>query len=121
MKIKKECLKTIMESARKMHPKEFLAFLSVGWKKDVIEEFVIMPQMIYGKSSSSFNLAMLPVDRSIVGTAHSHPSGNYFPSSEDLQTFRKSGKVHIIVAYPYNEQSWRAYDNMGREITVEVI
>ncbi|MEM1513361.1 MAG: Mov34/MPN/PAD-1 family protein [Candidatus Thermoplasmatota archaeon] len=121
MKIKKECLNTIIESAKEMHPKEFLAFLSVGKKKDIIEEFVIVPQMIYGKRSASFNLAMLPVDKSIVGTAHSHPSGSYLPSIEDLQTFGKSGRIHIIVAYPYNEETWKAYDNMGREITLEVI
>ncbi|MEM2935520.1 MAG: Mov34/MPN/PAD-1 family protein [Candidatus Thermoplasmatota archaeon] len=121
MKIKKECLKTIIEAAKEMYPKEFLAFLAVRRKKDVIEEFVIMPQMIYGRSSASFNLAMLPVDKSIVGTAHSHPSGSYFPSSEDLITFRKSGRIHIILGYPYNEENWKAYDSMGREIILEVI
>ncbi len=121
MKITKECLSAIIESAKKMHPKEFLAFLAVGRKKDRIEEFIIMPQMLYGKSSSSFNLAMLPVDRSIVGTAHSHPSGNYFPSSEDLHTFSRIGKIHIIVAYPYNEKNWKAYDSSGKEMFIEVI
>mgnify|MGYP003878972027 CR=1 FL=1 len=111
----------IIEAAKKMHPREFLAFLATGRKKDVIEEFVMLPQMIYGKRSASFNLAMLPVRSSIVGTAHSHPSGSYFPSDDDLITFRKSGKIHIIIAYPYDEKSWRAYDGIGREIILEVI
>ncbi|MBC7081139.1 MAG: Mov34/MPN/PAD-1 family protein [Thermoplasmatales archaeon] len=121
MKIKKECLDAIIESAKKMHPKEFLAFLAVRRKKDTIEEFIILPQMIYGKRSSSFNLALLPSDKSVVGTAHSHPSGNYFPSSEDLFSFRKSGRIHIIIAYPYNEKNWKAYDSMGKEIFLEVV
>ncbi len=119
-KIKKECLDAIKEASKEMHPREFLALLSVN-KENVIEEIVLLPQMIYGKKHATFNIYMAPIDKSIVGTVHSHPSGVAKPSEGDLYTFRKHGKVHIIIAYPYNDFSWKAYDYNGREIEIEVL
>ncbi len=119
-KIKKECLETIKEAAKELHPREFLALLSVG-KENIIEEFVLLPQMTYGKRHATFNIYMAPIDYSIVGTVHSHPSGNPYPSEGDLYTFRKHGKIHIIIAYPYDDFSWKAYDYNGNEVEVEVV
>ena len=118
-KIDRECLQTILESSRAMHPREFAAFLRA--EGDVIREILLIPGMIHGDRHAIFNIAMLPVDYSIVGTVHSHPSYSNRPSGEDLRMFSKYGKVHIIVAMPYDEKSWRAYDWNGREIEVEVI
>ncbi|HEC89206.1 MAG TPA: hypothetical protein ENI44_01330, partial [Thermoplasmatales archaeon] len=57
----------------------------------------------------------------IVGTIHSHPSTSWFPSRADLQLFRKYGRIHIIVAYPFNENTWGAYDYNGSSVEVKVI
>lgn len=118
-KIDRECLDTILESSKSMHPREFAGFLRADG--DVIREVLLLPGMIHGDGHAIFNLAMLPIDYSIVGTVHSHPSPSNKPSKEDLQMFFKYGKVHIIVAMPYNEKSWKAYDWNGREIEVEII
>lgn len=118
-KIDRDCLATILESSRSMHPKEFAGFLRA--EGDVIREVLLLPGMIHGDRHAIFNLSMLPVDYSIVGTVHSHPSPSNKPSKEDLQMFFKYGKVHIIVAMPYDENSWKAYDWNGKEIEVEVI
>ena len=118
-KIDRECLDTILESSKSMHPREFAGFLRADG--DVIREVLLLPGMIHGDRHAMFNLAMLPIDYSIVGTVHSHPSSSNKPSKEDLQMFFKYGKVHIIVAMPYNEKSWKAYDWNGREIEVEII
>ncbi len=124
MKIKgidRECLETIKGAAKELHPREFLALLSVGRKKDIISEIVLLPQMVYGKKHATFNIYMAPYDRSIVGTVHSHPSGRAIPSEEDFITFQKHGKVHIIIAYPYEDDTWKAYDYNGNEIELEII
>lgn len=118
-KIDRECLDTILESSKSMYPREFAGFLRADG--DVIREVLLLPGMIHGDRHAMFNLAMLPIDYSIVGTVHSHPSPSNKPSKEDLQMFFKYGKVHIIVAMPYNEKSWKAYDWNGREIEVEVV
>jgi proteasome lid subunit RPN8/RPN11 len=64
---------------------------------------------------------MLPIDFSIVGTIHSHPSLVPYPSEADLELFRKHGKVHIIAAKPYSYSSWRAYNFNGEEIEIDVL
>ena len=119
--IERKCLETIKQASKDLHPREFLALLSTGRKKDVISELVLLPQMVYGKRHATFNIYMAPFDRSIVGTVHSHPSGNASPSEGDLLTFQKHGRIHIIIAYPYEDDTWRAYDYTGKEIYLEIV
>ena len=119
--IERECLETIKEGARALHPREFLALLSVGKDKSIISEIVMLPQMTYGKRHATFNIYMAPIDFSIVGTVHSHPSGYPIPSQDDLITFSKNGIIHIIIAYPYDDNSWKAYDYNGKEVKLEII
>jgi proteasome lid subunit RPN8/RPN11 len=52
---------------------------------------------------------------------HSHPSPYPVPSGADLGLFGRFGRVHLIVASPYDERSWRAYDHRGNEIHLEVV
>jgi proteasome lid subunit RPN8/RPN11 len=35
--------------------------------------------------------------------------------------FSRFGKIHIIVAHPFDEDSWRCYDKEGRKINLEVL
>ncbi|RLF50490.1 MAG: peptidase, partial [Thermoplasmata archaeon] len=30
-------------------------------------------------------------------------------------------RIHIIIAYPYEDDSWKAYDYSGKEIELEVV
>jgi proteasome lid subunit RPN8/RPN11 len=121
-KITKKCLDLILECGKSSYPNEFGGLLRIdNEKKDTIVELVIIPGTISGDSHAIFRLHMMPIDFSIVGTVHSHPSYSDHPSDADLQFFRKTGKIHIIVANPFNSNSWKAYDFNGDVINMIVI
>ncbi len=118
-KIRKNILKMIMESSRSSYPNEFGAFLRA--KHKIIYEIILIPGTISGGRSVLYNLLMKPIDFTIVGSVHSHPSGVPLPSQADLDMFSKTGDVHIIVAYPFSLNAWKAYNREGEEIEVKVI
>ncbi len=118
-KIKREVLQLILESSKSSYPNEFGAFLRA--KHGIIYEIVLLPGTISGRGSVLYNMLMKPIDFTIVGSAHSHPSGFPIPSEADLNMFSRTGDVHIIVAYPFTMESWKAYNRMGEEIEVKVI
>jgi proteasome lid subunit RPN8/RPN11 len=121
-KIKRKCLDLIFECAKSNYPNEFGGLLRVDEDaKDVISELVILPGTISGDSHAIFKLHMQPIDFSIVGTVHSHPSPSANPSDADLHLFRKHGRIHIIAAKPFNINSWKAYDYNGSEVSILVI
>lgn len=121
-KIGRKCLDMILECAKSNYPNEFGALLRVKTNvKDTISEIVVLPGTISGESHAIFQLHMLPIDFSIVGTVHSHPSYSFHPSNADLHLFQKYGKVHIIVANPFTMSSWQAYNFNGEEIEMDVI
>ena len=121
-KIKRGTLDFILESAKSTFPNEFGGLLRIDSdEKDTILEIVILPGTISGDSHAIFKLHMLPIDFSIVGTVHSHPSVSFHPSDADLLLFRRFGKVHIVVAYPFTNTSWKSYNYNGKEINMEVV
>ena len=115
--IEKNCLNLIQESSRSIHPREFAGLLSVGESRDIISEVVLVPGTISGASHAIYRLFMAPVDYSIVGTVHSHPTSNAMPSEADRHFFQKYGIVHIIMAEPYDDFSWKAFDFKGKNGT----
>lgn len=118
-KIKRDLLRMIMEASKSSYPDEFGAFLRA--KNKIIYELVMLPGTISGGRSVIYNLLLKPIDFTIVGTVHSHPSGYSIPSEADIQMFSRSGDIHIIVGYPYTMNSWKAYNRRGEEIRVTVI
>jgi len=121
-KITQKCLKLILEASKSNYPKEFGGLLRVDRiSKDIINEVVILPGTVSGEAHAIFKLHMLPIDYSIVGTVHSHPSPFPIPSEADLSLFDRFGKIHIIVANPFNENSWKAYDYMGNKLDIDII
>jgi len=121
-KIKHNCLDLIIESAKSIYPNEFGALLRVDdQQKSIISEIILLPGTIQGETHTIFKLHMMPIDFNIVGTIHSHPSPFPIPSDADLELFRKHGRVHIIIANPYNHSSWKAYDYNGEEIKIEIV
>jgi proteasome lid subunit RPN8/RPN11 len=117
--IKKKALQMILESAKSSYPNEFGALLRA--EEGEISELILLPGTISGNSQAIFQLYMRPIDFSIVGSAHSHPSGNYSPSEADLDFFRRTGSVHVIVGYPYTMRTWAAYNVLGERIELEVL
>jgi proteasome lid subunit RPN8/RPN11 len=121
-KITHSCLNLILESAKSTYPNEFGALLRAdSRKKDTIVELVLLPGTVSGDAHAIFRLQMLPIDYSIVGTVHSHPSPYPIPSGADYALFEKFGKIHIIAAYPYSEISWKAYDYKGNPQSITLI
>ena len=119
--LQREILELILESARRLHPKETILLLRGKSSKDLVSvsEVLIPPLATYGSGFSAFPTHMLPMDFSIIGTAHSHPSGNPTPSTEDLN--HAMGKVILIVAYPYlREENVAVYNRNGARLTLQV-
>jgi len=114
-----ETLRFILEASRSIHPREFAGVLRAAG--DVIKEVLILPGTISSDESAVLRLHMLPIDPSACGTVHSHPSPSASPSGGDLALFAKFGYVHIVVAFPYDESSWKTYNHRGQGIKLEVV
>ncbi len=118
-RIDRETLDFIFAASRSSHPREFIGVLRAG--EGVVKEVLLLPGTLSSNDSAILRLHMLPIDPSACGTVHSHPSPSASPSGADLALFSKFGYVHIIVAFPYDERSWKAYDHKGDHITLEVV
>lgn len=112
-------LDMILAASRETHPNEFICALRA--EGDTITEILLMPGAVQGDSYVLFSLHNLPIDFSLVGVAHSHPTPNTRPSDEDLRQFSNYGSVQIIVGYPYTTESWTAYSREGEVIHLDVV
>ncbi len=120
--IKRSVIESVLIYAKACHPKEGMLLLRGKANKDAIEvnEVMIPPLSVRSESFSFFPAHMLPIDLSIVGTAHSHPSGILAPSVEDLNNFY--GRIMIIAAFPYDSESnIIVIDGKGRTLNYEVV
>lgn len=116
-----DLLDAIFESAKRLYPRETLLMLRGKKSKDRIEivDLVIPPFAAHGHGFANFSIHMLPMDFSLVGTVHSHPSGNINPSSVDLNHF--FGRILMIVGYPFNgEENVAVYNSEGVKLTLIV-
>lgn len=116
-----ELLMTILEGARRLCPRETILLLRGKKKKNMItiSELVVPPLANYGQGFAQIRLHMLPMDFSIVGTAHSHPSGNLSPSPVDLNHF--IGVVLMIVGFPFkDEKNVVIYNRAGEKLALQV-
>jgi len=119
--ISREALGVILENAKVLHPREAILLLrgKVGKEAILISEVLVPPMARYGKGFASFPMHMMPIDFSIIGTAHSHPSGNLTPSIEDLN--RSLGRIIMIVAFPYlGEGNVAVYNRVGERQVLRV-
>ncbi len=116
-----ELLNTIFEGAKYLHPKETILMLRGKKKKDTIHisELVVPPLATYGHGFANYPLHLLPMDFSLVGTVHSHPSGNKTPSDVDFNHF--FGRIMMIVGYPYtSEQDVVVYNAQGEKLPLQL-
>ncbi len=116
-----ELLDNIFEGAKMLYPKETILLLRGKKSKDQIRilELVVPPLATYGHGFAEYPLHMLPMDFSLVGTVHSHPSGNKTPSDVDFNHF--FGRILMIVGYPYSgHNDVAAYNSHGEKISIQI-
>lgn len=119
--ISQDLLQTIFEGAKSLYPRETILMLRGEKKKNliVVTELIVPPLANYGRGFANVRLHMLPMDFSIVGTAHSHPSGNLTPSDTDLNHF--FGPILMIVGFPFtSERDVVVYDRNGERLALQV-
>ena len=116
-----ELLDSIFEGARRLYPKETILLLRGKKSKDTIRvsDLVVPPLAVYGYGFANLPFHRLPMDFSVVGTVHSHPSGNITPSTVDLNNF--FGRVLMIVGFPFaDEQNVAVYNSNGEKLPIQV-
>jgi len=118
-RIKRDVLELIMAAARDNYPNEWSGQLRA--RNGIIHEITMLPGTMVGRDSALVNLWMMPIDYTVVGSVHSHPSGNFHPSGADREFFQKFGSIHIIAGRPYNLSSWQAYDHNGEPVELRMV
>jgi proteasome lid subunit RPN8/RPN11 len=110
--IKENLLALILHASRTAYPLEFGALLR--GKENQITEALLLPGTIQGKKHVLYQLNMLPIDSKVVGSVHSHPGPSNRPSQADLQFFKKTGRIHLIIKQPARSiEDVAAYDKNG--------
>lgn len=120
--IERAVVDSILSYAQMLYPREAVLLLKgkVDKQKIVVNDTQIPPLATHGSAFSTFPLHMLPIDFSIVGVAHSHPSGALRPSVTDLNKFY--GRIMVITAYPYqSEENIAIFDREGKPVKYEVV
>ncbi len=117
--VEKEVLDLIMHAAKNAHPNEFAGVLRA--EDETITEILLVPGTVQGAAHAILKINQLPIDRSVVGVVHSHPSQSARPSQADIRLFGKHGHTHIIIHHPYNEHTWRCWDHRGEPVRLEVV
>ena len=122
VQIPKGILECIYAGAKQLYPRESFLLLRGKKRKNVIsiDDLVLAPFAVHGEGFASFNPYMFSGDFSLVGTVHSHPSGDNSPSDVDLNYF--FGRILMIVGYPYEGESCAAvYDSNGDKVPLQVV
>ena len=77
------------------------------------------PFAVHGNGFAHFNPYMFSGDFTLVGTIHSHPSGNISPSHVDMNYF--FGRILMIVGYPFEGRNCiAAYDSNAEKLPIEI-
>jgi len=120
--VERAIVDSILSYAQMFHPRESILLLKgkIDKKKIVINDVQIPPLATHGNTFSAFPLHTLPIDFSVIGVAHSHPSGALRPSIADLNQFY--GRIMLITAYPYqSEQNMIILDREGKPLKYAII
>lgn len=115
--VERTVVDSILSYAQMFHPKESILLLKgkIEKKKIVVDDVQIPPLATHGSTFSGFPLNRLPIDFSIIGVAHSHPSGALCPSVTDLNKFY--GRIMLITAHPYqSEKNIIILDRQGKPL-----
>jgi proteasome lid subunit RPN8/RPN11 len=121
VQLPKDLLDAIFAGAKQLYPRESFLLLRGKKTKGVlyVSDLILAPFAVHGEGFADFSPYMLPMDFSIVGTVHSHPSGNIEPSHVDLNHF--FGRVLMIVGFPFEGEGCVAvYDSNGEKLPLQV-
>lgn len=121
IQIPTDILDTIYAGAKQLHPRESFLLLRGKKSKGTIKvtDLVLAPFAVHGRGFAHFNPYMFAGDFSLVGTVHSHPSGNISPSNTDMNYF--FGRILMIVGYPYEGRNCvAAYDAHAERLPIEI-
>lgn len=112
-------LDAMLDFALERHPREIVLLLRgrVERGSALIEDFLLPPVAVGGRGFAEFSLRLLPIDFTIIGTAHSHPSGAMAPSVGDLNNFY--GRVMLILAHPYVRDRVVAFNPLGERMPIK--
>jgi proteasome lid subunit RPN8/RPN11 len=121
VEVPRDLLDAIYAGAKQLFPRESFLLLRGKKNKGVINvsDLVLAPFAVHGRGFANFNPYMLSGDFSLVGTVHSHPSGDISPSHVDLNHF--FGRILMIVGYPFEGESCIAvYDSNGEKMPLQI-
>ena len=116
-----ELLEEMLRFAKERHPNEAILILrgKTGKEKIEINDYFFPPFASTDRSSAQFPIHMLPIDFTMIGTMHSHPSGGLSLSIVDLHNVY--GRFMLLVAYPYRVNDVIAFNKKGEEIPLEIL
>jgi proteasome lid subunit RPN8/RPN11 len=121
IEIPQDILECIYAGAKQLYPRESFLLLRGKKSKGVIKitDLVLAPFAAHGNGFASFNPYMFSGDFTLVGTVHSHPSGNISPSHVDMNYF--FGRILMIVGYPFEGlRCIAAYDSHAERMPVQI-
>ena len=118
--IERGLLQELLEFALERHPQEAILLLRGETKKGIITvtDYLFPPYATTNSVSASYPIHMLPIDFSIVGTAHSHPSGTLQLSPTDMNNMY--GRISLLFAYPYGEKDVAAFNKQAERLLLTV-
>ena len=115
-------LDAVYAGAKELYPRESFLLLRGKKNKGVISitDLVLAPFAAHEEGAVHFNPYMFAGDYSLVGTIHSHPSGNISPSHVDLNYF--FGRcLDYCWSYPFEGKGCiAAYDSNGDKVPIEI-
>lgn len=121
VEIEDSLLKEILRFAMSRHPYEVILLLRGEKKKNKIHvsEYLFPPFASSSTRDASFPVSMLPVDFTIIGTVHSHPSGSLNLSNIDFHNF--FGRIMLLMVYPYRVSDVAAFNKKGERVSIKTI
>jgi proteasome lid subunit RPN8/RPN11 len=120
--IEQSVIDSLLSHALMLYPRESILLLRGKAEKHkiTVNDVQIPPLATHGNTFSTFPTYMLPIDFSVMGIAHSHPSGALHPSFTDLNKFY--GRIMLITAYPYqSENDIAIFDREGKKIKFKIL
>lgn len=118
--VERGLLEEMLSFARERHPKEAILLLRGKVVKEIItlNDYLFPPFATTNSVSASYPIHMLPIDFSIVGTLHSHPSGSLNLSTQDIN--HMYGRISLLTAFPYGLGDVAAYNKQAEKLSIRV-
>jgi proteasome lid subunit RPN8/RPN11 len=118
--VERGLLEEMLSFARERHPKEAVLMLrgKVSKESITLTDYLFPPYATTDSVSASYPIYMLPIDFSIVGTLHSHPSGVLRLSTQDIN--HMYGRFSMLAAYPYGLGDIAIFNKQGERLVVRV-